>query len=204
MIYLVLGAIAAGFALIPFPIFPSWIVVAYMVVQYQLSIPLAIVVGALGTTVGRVGLVAISRVAGERMLGRWSRGNLEYLHGRLESAAGDLGVAVLLAASPPPGGVLFIVAGLVRVKLWLVAASVFVGRIIGYAISVGGGSLAATALADQLRGLIGPWSVVVAVAIVVGVLLIALRIDYRALIEDRRFRFHRGRRGSGDDMPGSA
>jgi hypothetical protein len=45
---------------------------------------------------------------------------------------------------------------------------------------------------------------VVAVAIVVGVLLIVLRIDYRALIEDRRFRFHRGRRGSGDDMPGSA
>jgi len=137
VIYLVLGAIAAGFALIPLPLFPSWIVVAYMVVEHQLSIPLAIVVGALGTTVGRVGLVAISRVAGERMLGRWSRGNLEYLHGRLESAAGDLGVAVLLAASPPPAGVLFIVAGLVRVKLWLVAASVFVGRIIGYTISVG-------------------------------------------------------------------
>jgi membrane protein YqaA with SNARE-associated domain len=172
--------------------------------------PLFILVGVVlfitrqSTTVGRVGLVAISRVAGERMLGRWSRGNLEYLHGRLESAAGDLGVAVLLAASPPPAGVLFIVAGLVRVKLWLVAASVFVGRIIGYTISVGGGSLAATALADQLRGLIGPWSVVVAVAIVVGVLLIVLRIDYRALIEDHRLRIHRGRRGRGDDMPGGA
>ena len=91
-----------------------------------------------------------------------------------------------------------------HVKLWLVAASVFVGRIIGYTISVGGGSLAATALADQLRGLIGPWSVVVAVAIVVGVLLIVLRIDYRVLIEDHRLRFHRGRRGRGDDMPGGA
>ncbi len=85
MIYLVLAAIAAGFALIPLPIFPSWIVVAYMVVQYDLRLVLAILAGAMGTMVGRVGLVAISRVAGERMLGRWSRGNLEYLHGKLEN-----------------------------------------------------------------------------------------------------------------------
>ena len=111
MTYLVLAAIAAGFALIPLPLFPSWVVVAYMVVEYDLRLWLAIIVGALGTMVGRVGLVAISRVAGERMLGRWSRGNLEYLHGKLESAAGNLGVGVLLAASPPPAGVLFIVAG---------------------------------------------------------------------------------------------
>jgi len=36
--------------------------------------------------------------------------------------------------------------------------------------------------------------VVLAVAIVAGVLVLALRIDYRALIEDRKFRLHRGRR----------
>ena len=34
MTYLVLAAIAAGFALIPLPLFPSWVVVAYMVVAY--------------------------------------------------------------------------------------------------------------------------------------------------------------------------
>lgn len=203
MTYIVLAAIAAGFALIPLPLFPSWVVVAYMVVEYDLRLWLAIVVGALGTMVGRVGLVAISRVAGERMLGRWSRGNLEYLHGKLENAAGNLGVGVLLAASPPPAGVLFIVAGLVRVQLWLVAVSVFVGRVIGYAISVGGASLAAAALADQLRGAVGPWAAVIAIAIVVGVLLLFLRLDYRTLFEEHRLRwnFRRGRR---DDMPGGA
>lgn len=203
MTYLVLAAIAAGFALIPLPLFPSWVVVAYMVVEYDLRLWLAIIVGALGTMVGRVGLVAISRVAGERMLGRWSRGNLEFLHGKLESAAGNLGVGVLLAASPPPAGVLFIVAGLVRVQLWLVAVSVFVGRVIGYAISVGGASLAAAALADQLRGAVGPWAAVIAIAIVVGVLLLFLRLDYRTLFEEHRLRWN-FRRRRGDDMPGGA
>lgn len=203
MTYLVLAAIAAGFALIPLPLFPSWIVVAYMVVEYDLRLWLAIVVGALGTMVGRVGLVAISRVAGERMLGRWSRGNLEYLHGKLETAAGNLGVGVLLAASPPPAGVLFIVAGLVRVQLWLVAVSVFIGRVVGYAISVGGASLAAAALADQLRGSLGPWAAVIAIAIVVGVLLVFVRLDYRTLFEEHRLRWNFRRRRD-EDMPGGA
>lgn len=194
MTYLVLFLIAAGFAMIPLPLFPSWVIVAYMVVEYDLRLVPAILIGALGTTLGRLILVMVSRVAGERMLGSWSRGNLEYLHGKLESAAGDLGIAVLLGSSPPPAGVLFILAGLMRVQLWLVAASVFVGRTIGYFISVGGTSLAAEPLANQLRDVIGPWSVVVAVAIIAAVLVLALRIDYRALIEDRKFRLHRGRR----------
>jgi membrane protein YqaA with SNARE-associated domain len=194
MTYLVLFLIAAGFAMIPLPLFPSWVVVAFMVVEYDLRLLLAILVGALGTTLGRVILVLVSRVAGERMLGSWSRGNLEYLHAKLEGAAGDLGIGVLLASSPPPAGVLFILAGLMRVALWLVAVSVFVGRTIGYVISVGGTSLAAEPLADKLRGLIGPWSVIVAVAIISAVLVLALRVDYRALIEDRKFRIHRGRR----------
>lgn len=180
--------------MVPLPLFPSWVVVAYLVVQFDLGLIPAIVVGAAGTMMGRVVLVAVSRVAGHRMLGSWSRGNLEYLHGKLEGAAGNTGIGVLLAASPPPAGVLFILAGLMRVQLWLVAVAVFVGRTIGYTISVGGTSLAAEPLANQLRSVVGPWSVALAVAIVAAVLVLALRIDYRALIEDRKFRLHRGRR----------
>ncbi len=194
MSYLILFLVATGFAMIPLPLFPSWIVVAYLVVEFDLRLWLAIFIGALGTTVGRVILVAVSRVAGHRMLGRWSQDNLDYLHRRIEGAAGDLGIAVLLGASPPPAGVLFILAGLMRVQLWLVAASVFVGRTIGYWISVGGTSLAAEPLANQLRDVVGPWSVALAVLIIAGVLVLALRIDYRALLEDRKFRLHRGRR----------
>ena len=59
---------------------------------------------------------------------------------------------------------------------------------------MGGTSLAAAPLADKLRGVIGPWSVIVAVAIISAILVLALRVDYRALIEDRKFRIHRGRR----------
>ena len=54
--------------------------------------------------------------------------------------------------------------------------------------------LAAEGLANQLRDVVGPWSVILAVAIVVGVVALAVHVDYRALIEDRKFRLHRGRR----------
>lgn len=194
MSYLILFLVTAGFAMVPLPLFPSWVVVAYLVVEFDLRLWLAILIGAAGTTLGRVVLVAVSRVAGHRMLGRWSQQNLDYLHKKIEGAAGDLGIGVLLAASPPPAGVLFILAGLMRVQLWLVAISVFVGRTIGYWISVGGTSLAAEPLANQLRDVVGPWSVALAVGIIALVLWLALKIDYRALIEDRKFRLHRGRR----------
>lgn len=194
MSYLILFLITAGFAMVPLPLFPSWVVVAYLVVEFDLRLWLAILLGAAGTALGRVILVAVSRVAGHRMLGRWSQQNLDYLHRKIEGAAGDLGIAVLLGASPPPAGVLFILAGLMRVQLWLVAISVFVGRTIGYWISVGGTSLAAEPLADRLRDVVGPWSVALAVGIIALVLWLALKIDYRALIEDRKFRLHRGRR----------
>ncbi|MBL6634221.1 MAG: hypothetical protein ISP32_07525 [Thermoleophilia bacterium] len=194
MSYLVLFLVTAGFAMVPLPLFPSWVVVAYLVVEFDLRLWLAILIGAAGTTLGRVILVAVSRVAGHRMLGRWSQQNLDYLHQKIEGAAGDLGIGVLLAASPPPAGVLFILAGLMRVQLWLVATSVFLGRTIGYWISVGGTSLAAEPLANQLRDVVGPWSVALAVGIIALVLWLALKIDYRALIEDRKFRLHRGRR----------
>lgn len=194
MSYLVLFLVTAGFAMVPLPLFPSWVVVAYLVVEFDLRLWLAILIGAAGTTLGRVILVAVSRVAGHRMLGRWSQQNLDYLHQKIEGAAGDLGIGVLLAASPPPAGVLFILAGLMRVQLWLVAISVFLGRTIGYWISVGGTSLAAEPLANQLRDVVGPWSVALAVGIIALVLWLALKIDYRALIEDRKFRLHRGRR----------
>ena len=194
MSYLILFLVTAGFAMVPLPLFPSWVVVAYLVVEFDLRLWLAILIGAAGTTLGRVILVAVSRVAGHRMLGRWSQQNLDYLHQKIEGAAGDLGIAVLLGASPPPAGVLFILAGLMRVQLWLVAISVFFGRTIGYWISVGGTSLAAEPLANQLRDVVGPWSVALAVGIIALVLWLALKIDYRALIEDRKFRLHRGRR----------
>ena len=64
MSYLILFLVAAGFAMIPLPLFPSWIVVAYLVVEFDLRLWLAIFIGALGTTVGRVILVAGSRRGG--------------------------------------------------------------------------------------------------------------------------------------------
>ena len=59
------------------------------------------------------------------------------------------------------------------------------------------------ALADQLRGAVGPWAAVIAIAIVVGVLMLFLRLDYRTLFEEHRLRWNFKRRRD-EDMPGGA
>ena len=195
MEYLILFAIMAGMAVLPLPLFPSWVIVAYMVVESNLSIPVAVLVAAAGTAVGRLVLVALSRAVGPRILGPWSKDNLQYLHGRLENATGTFGVFALLAASPPPAGVLYVAAGLLRVPYWVVGSAAFVGRAISYGIMVTASSTAASELADQLRGAFGAWSVAVAIVLVAATLALLVHVDWRALIEHRRLRLHRGRRG---------
>ncbi|MCU0308269.1 MAG: hypothetical protein MUE51_10995 [Thermoleophilia bacterium] len=194
MEYLILLGIMAGLALLPLPLFPSWVVVAYMVVELDLRIALAVVVAAAGTAIGRVGLAAIARVAGPSVLGPWSRSNLDYLHGRLENATGTLGVFGVLAASPPPAGVLYVAAGLLRVPLHIVAAAAFLGRTFSYAIMVTSTSAAAEELSDRLRGAVGPWSVAIAIALVAGALALLIHVDWRVLLEEKRVRLHRGGR----------
>lgn len=191
------AAVVAGAHLVPLPLFPSWVLLAYIKVEYELDLVPIILAGAAGAALGRTGLAAIARVTGPAILGRWSRRNLDYLASKLEDTRGTMGAAVLMAASPPPAGVLFVAAGLLRIKLWIVAASVFVGRTIGYSISVTASSVAAAELADQLRGVVGPWSVIIALVIVSAVLVLLVRIDWRVLIEQRKVRLHR--RGRPDD-----
>ncbi len=198
MAYLIAAAIVAGMTVTPVPLPPSWLVLAFISLELEAEAAGVVVAGALGATAGRVGLVAWTGALGPRLLGSASRENLEYLSERLRRPRSWRGVAVLLAVSPPPAGALYTAAGLLRLDLRLVAASCFAGRLVSYGLGVALVGGAADEVADRLRGTVGPLSVGLGLAAVAGVLWLITRLDWRALLEERRPRLRGvGRRSAG-------
>lgn len=188
MAYLIAAGIVAGMTVTPLPMPPSWLVLAYLSIELGAHPAGIVVAGALGAAAGRVGLVLWTRALGPRLLGPSGRANLGYLSDRLRGRRSALGVAALLAASPPPAGALYTAAGLLRIDLALVAVSCFAGRLVTYGLGVALVGGAADQLADRLRGAVGPLSAAIGLAALAVALWLLAHIDWRTLIEARRLR----------------
>ena len=141
-------AIALVFAINLLPAFgpPTWAVLVFCSLNFDLPAVPLVLCGALAAASGRYLLASGAR----RLRPRFSRARLDHiarvqagaLANRRRSAAG-LG---LFALSPVPSGQLFVGAGLMTVPLLPLTAAFFAGRLVSYSIYVGATSVAADSL----------------------------------------------------------
>jgi hypothetical protein len=187
----------------PVPMPPSWLILAYLAAELDASAAGMVMAGALGAGAGRAGLAAWTRALGPRLMSPGTRANVDYLAARLHGRRGTLGVAALLAISPPPAGALYTAAGVLRINLALVAGACVAGRLVTYGLGVALAGAAADQIADRVRGWVQPWLIALGLAALGVALWLLGRIDWRALIERRRLRLRplTGRRRSGTPPP---
>lgn len=196
MEYLLAAGLLAAMNATPLPMPPSWLVVAYLSVRLDVD-PVGIVVAtAAGAALGRTILAAWSRALGPRLMSAGTRDNVDYLGERLRGRRGTLGTATLLAVSPPPSGALYTAAGLLRVPLALVFTACMAGRLVTFGVGVAVADTAADALADRLRGWVGPVPIALGLVALVAVLWLLGRLDWRATITGRRPRLRAARAAS--------
>lgn len=204
MEYLLAAGLIAAMNATPLPMPPSWLVAAYLSVQLDVD-PVGIVVAtAAGAALGRTVLAAWTRALGPRLMPAGVRENIGYLGERLHGRRSTLGVASVLAVSPPPSGALYTAAGVLRVNLALVFAACFAGRLVTFGFGVAVAGTATDELADRLSAWVGPVPIALGLAAVVAVLWLLGRIDWRATIERRRPRLLRAGRAAspgGDPAP---
>jgi len=149
-----LVAWAAVFTLNVVPYFmpPTWAVVAFFLIAFQLPVwPLAIGC-AFASTAGRCGLYYVSARLGRRLLSDRRQRNVAALGNWLNQRPGWRGVLDVLIYSlgPIPSNDLFIAAGLSGAKLWPVALGFLPGRMVSYPLL----ALAAKGANDQLGGIL--------------------------------------------------
>jgi uncharacterized membrane protein YdjX (TVP38/TMEM64 family) len=171
---------------------PTWSVLVFFRLNSDLAAVPLVLGGALAAAGGRLLLAYGSR----RLRGRFSKKRLESLEAAKEVLVGDrkraVGGLALFALSPLPSAQLFIAAGLLDVALLPLSAAFFTGRLVSYAIYVGGASLAKSSFGDTLTGAFtSPWGIALQVAMLVA--LVALfKVDWVKVLA--RSRGPRGRR----------
>ncbi len=115
---------------------PSWSVLAFFLIKYDLPLLLVTIGGAVASSVGRLGLALASRRWGSRLLSRQRRRKLRRLGVWLdEKPRWAIPLVVLLfALGPIPSNAVFIAAGLTGIRLTPVFVGFFVGRAISYTV----------------------------------------------------------------------
>lgn len=179
-------AIALGvvFAVNLLPAFgpPTWAVLVFFSLDFDLSPVPLVVGGALAAASGRFVLATATRRLRPRLaparLARLDRAEAALRADRRRTLAG-LG---LFALSPVPSGQLFTAAGLMTVPLLPLTAAFFAGRLVSYSLYVGVAHVAEKNLGDLvLDALTSPLGMALQLAMLValGVLLGGLRPERR-------------------------
>ncbi|HET7455649.1 MAG TPA: hypothetical protein VFJ76_09015 [Solirubrobacterales bacterium] len=164
-------ALAVVFAVNLLPAFgpPTWAVLVFFSLDFDLPAVPLVLGGALAAASGRFVLAGGARRLRPRLaaarLARLDRAQAALGADRRRTAAG-LG---LFALSPVPSGQLFVAAGLMTVPLLPLTAAFFCGRLVSYSIYVGAASIAEKNLGDiVLDALTSPLGMALQVAMLVG------------------------------------
>lgn len=182
--YLVVAAAVFGLNILPAFGPPTWAILVLFNLHGDYSTPVLVVVGALAAAAGRLVLAGGTRAL-RRFLPQHYRENLEAAGDALGKRRGrSLAMLALFAVSPVPSAQLFEAAGLLRTaRLVPLTAAFFAGRIVSYAIYVGGsGALKNTDTGDVLASsLTSPWGVALQVAMLVALVLLA-RVNWSRVL----------------------
>ena len=154
---------------------PTWSVLVYARLRWHLEPVALVLVGAAAATVGRYLLASGARGVRGRFSVRY-RTNLANLAKRLRGRSASLwSLAILFVVSPLPSAQLFVAAGLLELRLVVLGASFFVGRLVTYSLYVA----TAVAVDHQLGSLLTnvwgePWWIALQLALVLAISLLPL------------------------------
>jgi membrane protein YqaA with SNARE-associated domain len=183
-------ALLAVFAINVVPAFmpPTWSVLAFFLIRYELPLlPLA-VGGAVAASSGRLTLALLSRHFGRRVLSVERQASLDALGAWLgDRARWAAPVAVLIYSfGPIPSNQLFIAAGLTRVRLGEIVGAFFVGRLLSYTMWTASAGAVASGLSEIFSRHLHSGAVAVQLLSLLPLFLIA-RIDWRRVLHLNRF-----------------
>jgi membrane protein YqaA with SNARE-associated domain len=179
---------------------PTWMVFSFIgFTSTSRNVVLLAVVGALAATLGRMTLAKMShKIIRQRFMTQSARENIDTIRERLERRRKlTFGAFLFYAFTPLPSNYLFIAYGLTGMELWIAATPFFIGRSISYSFW----DITSSAIARRLPfNSSGVLSYMTAYFVVTQILLLSLvyvftRIDWRALLNERKLRWLRKETG---------
>lgn len=157
---------------------PTWAVLVFFKLRYDLPVLPMVLGGALCAACGRLVLADVSR----RLRGRFSPERREHLAAAADALTGDprrsAGALGVFALSPVPSAQLFVAAGLLDLRLLRLTVAFFAGRLVSYTVYVSGAALARESLGDVFgQAFTSPLGIALQIVMLIGIVAL-LRIDW--------------------------
>jgi len=188
--YLAMFLAAVATDLIPVIGPPVWTVMIFMLVKFDLNPWLVLAVGVPGSVLGRYVLSLYVRQLLGKVMKQTKSDELEYVGGKLKGSLWRSWLFVLVySLLPMSTTALFSAAGLARIKPVQILPPFFVGKFVSDAIMLFTGSYAIHSSADVVSGTLS-WKGVTTIAFGLVVLGAFLFLDWRELLERKKFRLN--------------
>jgi membrane protein YqaA with SNARE-associated domain len=174
------------------PVFapPAWTLMVVILVRFELNPWLTVVIGVIGSTIGRYVLTRYIPKISRRLVNRREDANLHYIGQRIGKAKWSSSVFVFIyTLTPLSTTALFTAVAMARVRRpWHILIPFFLGKFISDAVLVFSGKYASTNLSELFHGEVN-WKTVT--FLVAGLLIISafLFIDWRQLLQHKKLRF---------------
>ena len=176
--------------LVPFIGPPAWTVMVFFQMRFDLNIWYVLVVGVMGSTLGRYLLSLYMPWLSSRLIKVQKNEDLKFIGKKLSTKGWQIQLFVLLYTSTPMSSTpLFTAAGMARIPPMKIIPAFFVGKFISDMIMVMTGDYVAKNSKSILQGLL-TWQSFA--TILPGIIIIAapLFIDWRILFEKKKLRLN--------------
>ena len=186
--YLLAFALSLFVDLIPFVGPPAWTVMVYCQIKYHLNTWLVILVGVIGSTIGRYLLALYMPYLSTKIINRKKDEDLRFVGEQLDKRKWQVQLFVFVyTLIPIPTTPLFTAIGMARMNPLIVLPAFFIGKFASDALMVHAGKFAAENIELLLEGLLS-WKSILGGVLGLALLFTFLFIDWRKLLEHKKLR----------------
>lgn len=173
--------------IVPFPLPPAFTVMVFFQIIYELNIWVVVIVGVVGSILGRYILTLYIPKLSGRIFSKAKNEDVEYLGNQMKKK-GWKGPAAILIYSllPLPTTPLFIAGGMAKMKPQFMIPPFIIGKFISDAAAVFTGKYASNNVGELFHGLVS-WKSITGLALGLLLLFLLVFVDWRTLLQRKKF-----------------
>lgn len=176
--------------LVPFFGPPAWTVMVFFQMRYNLNIWIVLVVGVLGSTLGRYLLSLYIPILSARVIKTQKNEDIQFIGSKLADNGWRVQLFVLLyTLMPLPSTPLFTAAGMARIRPLHIIPAFLVGKFTSDMVMVLTGDYAANNAAAVVNGFLS-WKTISGTLLGIVLVCVFLFIDWRKLLQEKKFRLN--------------
>lgn len=188
--YLLVFVGALLFDVVAFPFPPAFTIMVFLQIMFGLNIWLVIVIGVIGSILGRYILILYIPFLAGRMFKRSKNEDVQFLGKKMKEKGWRSQIAILAySLLPLPTTPLFVAGGMAKINALYIMPAFFIGKFTSDTITVHLGKYASEHAKDIIEGALS-WKSIASVAVGLLLLCALLFVDWRSVIQKKKVRLN--------------